>query len=186
MDWHERYRSRPRPFGDAPTPAVRVAFEDPSAVGLSDLLGPTSRPLRVLCPADGYGRNGRWIAALGHRVEACDLVPSAVADAARLADGAALPYRTRVADLTAAEPFAGIDGPFDLIVSAWTHIPDDDARARWHENALTMLAPGGALVVVTSPSVITAAQERREWPSISSWTEHSIENEIRLIGRIAS
>ena len=56
-------------------------------------------PGDVLCLADGEGRNGVYLATLGHRVTSVDLTQSGMDKAARLAAERGVELTTVVADL---------------------------------------------------------------------------------------
>ena len=78
---------------DQPTPAelweLRYGVEeyvygtDPNDFLVEAVVGRT--PGRALCIADGEGRNGVYLASLGHQVTSVDLTEAGMAKAARLA-----------------------------------------------------------------------------------------------------
>lgn len=176
MDWHERYARFPRAFGEEPTPFLRTVFEDPSDHGLSE------RPLHVLCPGDGYGRNGLWLARRGHRVTGLDLVPAAVEDALAAAIEEGLAYLSVPADVSGAPFPLSRSSSFDVIASAWMRLPDAAARRTWNAECTRRLVPGGAVVLIGGRRVTDAATEQSEWPGTITWTDHSTGDEVRLIG----
>ncbi len=97
----------------------------------------------VLCLADGEGRNGVYLAGLGHRVTSVDLTRSGMAKAARLAADRDLPLTTIVADLAT---FDLGEERWDLIVSIFAHTPPP-IRARVHGLLSSALRPGGRLIL---------------------------------------
>ncbi len=100
-------------------------------------------PGDVLCLADGEGRNGVFLAGLGHRVTSVDLTESGMAKAARLATDRGVPLTTVVADLATFD--LGVER-WDLIVSIFAHTPPP-IRARVHGAIATALRPGGHLIL---------------------------------------
>ncbi len=98
----------------------------------------------VLCLADGEGRNGVFLAGLGHRVTSVDLTTSGMAKAARLAEARGVSLTTVVADLAT---FDLGTSRWDLIVSIFAHTPPP-VRSRVHGALATALRPGGRLILV--------------------------------------
>ena len=97
----------------------------------------------MLCLADGEGRNGVHLAALGHTVTSVDMTESGMAKAARLAEGRGVALTTVVADL--ANYDLGEDR-WDLIVSIFAHMPPN-IRAQLHARIATALVPGGSFIL---------------------------------------
>ena len=97
----------------------------------------------VLCVADGEGRNGTYLASLGHRVTSVDLTETGMAKAARLATERGVELTTIVADL--AEFDLGRTR-WDVIVSIFAHTPPP-IRARVHAAIAGALRPGGRLIL---------------------------------------
>ncbi len=100
-------------------------------------------PGDVLCLADGEGRNGVFLASLGHRVTSVDLTRAGMAKAARLAASRGVELTTVVADL--ADYDLGTRR-WDLIVSIFAHTPPP-VRRRVHAAVALALRPGGRLVL---------------------------------------
>lgn len=97
----------------------------------------------VLCLADGEGRNGVYLAGLGHRVTSVDLTASGMAKAARLAEDRGVPLTTIVADLAT---FDLGEQRWDTVVSIFAHTPPP-IRARVHGALSSALRPGGRLIL---------------------------------------
>lgn len=97
----------------------------------------------VLCIADGEGRNGVHLAALGHRVTSVDLTEAGMAKARALAADRGVELTTIVADL--AEFDFGVER-WDAVVSIFAHTPPP-VRRRIHAALATALRPGGRLVL---------------------------------------
>ena len=97
---------------------------------------------RVLCLADGEGRNSVWLARQGFRVTAVDVAEQGVAKGRELARASGVEIETRVADVTRFD--LGIER-WDAIVSIFLHLPSK-ARRELHRRAIAALAPGGVFV----------------------------------------
>jgi SAM-dependent methyltransferase len=97
---------------------------------------------RVLCLAEGEGRNAVYLAGLGHDVTAVDLSREGLKKAERLAKARGVTLTLVHADLTTYEPA----GPFTGVVSIFAHLPAD-ARRALHARVAGALAPGGVFVL---------------------------------------
>lgn len=97
---------------------------------------------RVLCLADGEGRNGVWLAGQGFDVTSVDVSPQGVDKARRLAAQRGVTLCALVADVTRLD--LGL-AHWDAIVSIFLHLP---ARARTdlHRRAVQALKPGGVFL----------------------------------------
>lgn len=98
---------------------------------------------RVLCLAEGEGRNAVYLAGLGLQVHAVDLSSVGLAKAAALARQRGVSLVTEVADLAAWEPGTAC---WDAVVSIWAHLPPGP-RAALHRRVVHALAPGGLLLL---------------------------------------
>ena len=107
---------------------------------VADRLAPNSR---ILCLADGEGRNGVYLASLGHQVTAVDQSRVGLEKAKKLAEQKQVAIDAIEADL------AGYDlgnESWDCIVSIFFHIPPD-LRDRIYPRIITALKPGGLLIL---------------------------------------
>jgi SAM-dependent methyltransferase len=95
-----------------------------------------------LCIGDGEGRNGVFLAELGHTVTTIDLSPVGVLKARRLAAEHGITIDAHVADL---EQYDIGSGKWDCIVSIFCHLPPD-LRHRVHRAIPDALASTGCLV----------------------------------------
>ncbi len=128
--WNERYSAPEYVYGTAPnTFLASVADRIP--------------PGRVLSLADGEGRNGVYLAALGQTVTTVDASPVGVAKARRLADMRGVSLTALVADLNEwTVPPAAWEG----IVSIFCHLPPE-LRRGVHAEVVEGLVPGGVFVL---------------------------------------
>lgn len=128
--WNERYGADEYVYGTAPNDFLaEVAARIP--------------PGRVLCLAEGEGRNSVFLAGLGHDVTGVDQSAVGMEKARRLAREKGVEITTVVADLAEyqIEP-----GAWSGIVSIFAHLPPE-VRARLHRQAVQGLMPGGAFVL---------------------------------------
>jgi SAM-dependent methyltransferase len=99
---------------------------------------------RVLCVADGEGRNSVWLAEQGLAVESFDIAETGVAKARELAAQRGVAVNCAVADCDAyAWPKATLDG----VAAIFVQFADPDLRARLFANMVSALKPGGWLVL---------------------------------------
>ena len=127
--WDERYAEPDFAYGDAPNDFLRAQG--------SMLRG------RVLCLAEGQGRNAVFLATLGLNVTAVDQSAVGLACAEQLAGRNGVTNQTEVADL----------GAFDLgeerwgaIVSIFAHVPAA-VRKALHSRIAAALKPGGLFLL---------------------------------------
>lgn len=131
MDWNQRYERPDYLFGTEP-----AAFLTRHGA----MLRPESR---VLCVADGEGRNSVWLARQGHRVTAFDASKVAVEKARRLADAQGVAVDFHV---------AGIEDwdwsrTFDAVVAVFIQFAPPDLRQRLFGWLGQAVAPGGLLML---------------------------------------
>ena len=127
--WDERYETEEYVYGVEPNDFLRAeAHRIP--------------PGPVLCLADGEGRNGVYLAGLGHQVTTVDLSIEGLRKAERLAKERGLTIETIHADLAT----------FDLSTDRWSgivevmmHLPPE-LRRRIHAQVPRALRVGGCLV----------------------------------------
>ena len=128
--WDERYRGEEYIYGTSPNGFLRSQIAHlPQG--------------RILCLAEGEGRNAVWLAEQGRSVTAVDGSPVGLAKARRLAAERGVHIDTVVADLA---DFPIPAGHWDGIVSIFCHIRPD-IRADLHRRAVQGLRPGGVFVL---------------------------------------
>ena len=130
--WDSRYGAKPADFyyGTAPNDFLRE--QEPRL----------PRGARVLCLAEGEGRNAVFLAERGHRVSSVDLSPVGVQKTLALAARSGVAVDAAVGDLAT---FAIEAGAFDAIVSIWAHVPHALRRAL-HASVAAGLKPGGVFI----------------------------------------
>lgn len=99
---------------------------------------------RVLCVADGEGRNSVWLARQGLRVEAFDVAEVGVTKARRLAVEHGVTVDYRVADC---DGYAWQEAAYDGVAAIFVQFADPPMRARLFANIVRSLKPGGLLVL---------------------------------------
>ena len=100
-------------------------------------------PGRVLCLAEGEGRNAVWLAGQGYAVTAVDVSSAGLEKAQRLARERNVRITTACADLAS---YVIEAGAWQGIVSIFAHVPRA-VRQRVHAGVLTGLAPSGVLLL---------------------------------------
>ncbi len=98
---------------------------------------------RVLCLAEGEGRNAVWLAGRGLVVTAVDQSSVGLAKAETLAAERGVSIATVQADLAV---FEIEPGAWDAIVSIWGHLPRH-VREVLHKKVAHGLRPGGVLIL---------------------------------------
>jgi SAM-dependent methyltransferase len=125
--WDERYTEHEAAFGNEPNDfLVKYAPRIPLGIG------------PVLCLGDGQGRNGVYLASLGHEVVSIDLSAVGLAGAERLAAERGVSISTVVADLAEYQPPSGCAA----VVSIFCHMPSR-VRALAYPRLVAALRPGG-------------------------------------------
>lgn len=135
--WDGRYSADGWVFGTEP---------NDSLVAHSALFAPGDR---VLCVADGEGRNSTWLAGRGCRVTAFDLSPVGLRKAAGLAAQRGVRVDFHEASVDAwrwapPEPAAA----YDAVVAIYVQFADPAQRAAMFEGFARALRPGGVLLLV--------------------------------------
>jgi SAM-dependent methyltransferase len=129
--WDERFSQSEPVYGEEPNAYLREQ---------SLRLKPR---MKILVPADGYGRNGIWLAKQGFDVHTVDLSPVGVERARKAAQAAGVHLKIEQADLTTWNWPAD---EFDAIAAIFLHLPPD-ARTTVHASMLRALKPGGIVIL---------------------------------------
>ncbi|MEY2626459.1 MAG: hypothetical protein RJB08_218 [Actinomycetota bacterium] len=130
QSWDERYAEEGYAFGVEPNDLL-VELAPKITIGDTLMLG------------DGDGRNGVYLATLGHRVVTVDLSSVGANKARKLAAERGVSIDARVGDL--ADFDMGVDC-WDNIVSIFCHVPSD-VRRIVHNNVKRALRPGGRFLL---------------------------------------
>lgn len=128
--WNERYSRPGFAYGTEPNDFLRE-------------YAPLIPKGRVLALADGEGRNGVFVATLGHQVTSVDLSAVGLAKARRLAASRGVTIETVVADLA---DFVIAPSSWEGVVSIFCHLPPT-LRRRVHAAVVEGLVPGGVLLL---------------------------------------
>ena len=99
---------------------------------------------RVLCVADGEGRNSVWLARQGLQVTAFDIAEAGVAKARRLAAGQGVAVDFQVADC---DGYAWPEAAFDGVAAIFVQFADPAQRVRLFRHIVRSLKPGGTLLL---------------------------------------
>lgn len=99
---------------------------------------------RVLCVADGEGRNSVWLAQRGLRVDAFDIAEIGVAKARRLAAAHGVEVGLQVADC---DGFAWPQAVYDGVAAIFVQFADPQLRQRLFTRIVQSLKPGGTLLL---------------------------------------
>ncbi len=129
--WDARYAGDAFMYGTAPNDFLREQVGALPAGG------------RVLCLAEGEGRNAVFLAERGFVVTGVDASKVGLEKAQRLAQQRGVKLETIVADL---REFDLGTAQWDAIISIWCHVPPD-LRAGLHPKIVAGLKPGGVLLL---------------------------------------
>lgn len=130
--WNRRFTTEDFIFGTEPNTWLR------------DHASVWRRGQRVLCVADGEGRNSVWLAQQGLVVDAYDVAEVGVAKARRLAQAQGVNVNYSVADC---DVFDHGEARYDGVAAIFVQFADPAMRARMFENIQRCLKPGGVLIL---------------------------------------
>ena len=130
--WNRRFSESTHLFGEAPNEWLREhAFVwSPGA--------------RVLCVADGEGRNSVWLAGQGLAVDAFDVAEVGVAKARGFAAAKGVSVNFAIADC---DSYPWPEATYDGVAAIFVQFADPEMRARLFANIIRCLKPGGTLVL---------------------------------------
>lgn len=132
--WDERYGEKGFAYGDLPNDFLAANF--------------ARLPLgKVLCLAEGEGRNAVFLAEKGFEVTAVDQSKVGLEKANELAETRGVKIKTIQADLA---EFEIRENSWDAIVSIWAHTPSE-VRRKLHAEAVKGLKSGGAFLLEAYP-----------------------------------
>lgn len=128
--WDDRYQTEEYVYGTTPNEFL-VSVTDQIPKG------------KVLCLAEGEGRNAVYLAGLGHEVVAVDSSSVGLEKAKRLGQDQGVNIKTVVADLTG---FQIKPNSWYAIISIFCHLPSE-LREDLHKKVVNGLRPGGVFVL---------------------------------------
>lgn len=132
LDWNSRFAGTDYLFGRAPAAFVGTSLP---------YLAPGAR---VLCLADGEGRNGVGYAREGHRVTSMEASENAQAKARALAAEAGV---TVDFALSRIEDWDWTPGAFDAVAAIFIQFAPPPMRTAIHRGIATTLRPGGLALI---------------------------------------
>lgn len=128
--WNERYQGKDFVYGKDPNNFLKSS-------------SPQIPAGKVLCLAEGEGRNAVFLARQGYEVTAVDQSAIGLAKAQVLATENGVEIKTVTADLS---QFEIQPGAWNGIVSIWAHLPSL-VRADLHKRCVTGLVSGGVFLL---------------------------------------
>jgi SAM-dependent methyltransferase len=132
MDWNQRFATADYIFGREASQFV---------VRQEPRLG---RRSRVLCIADGEGRNSVYLAAKGHTVHASDYAPNALAKARRLAADAGVTVEFSEVDLAQWTP---VPHQYDAVFAVFFQFAWPAVRDHIFAGLKQVVVPGGRILL---------------------------------------
>lgn len=129
--WDQRYSEEGFAYGAAPNDFIKEQFAHIPTGG------------RVLCLAEGEGRNAVFLAKQGYQVTAVDQSSVGLEKAQRLADENGVTITTVVADLAGYDLDSNV---WDGIVSISAHVPAE-LRKSVHQRAVSSLKKDGVFIL---------------------------------------
>lgn len=130
--WNRRYAAAGYLFGTEPNGWLQQQAHRFPARG------------RILCVADGEGRNGVWLAQQGHAVESFDIAEVAVGKARALAAQAGVDVAYQVASC---DDYAWPEAACDGVAAIFVQFAPPALRERMFAHIVRSLRPGGVLVL---------------------------------------
>lgn len=130
--WNDRYQGPDYVFGTEPNAYLRKHAG----------LWPAGQ--RVLCVADGEGRNSVWLARQGLQVDAFDISDVGVRKARALARDAGVSVHFAIGDC---DQYVWPTGIYDGVVAIFVQFADPPMRQRLFANMVKCLKPGGILIL---------------------------------------
>ncbi|AEG31386.1 class I SAM-dependent methyltransferase [Thiomicrospira cyclica] len=131
MDWNEKYLGKDYFYGTEPNDFLHA------------IANTWATPKKILCIAEGEGRNAVFLARLGHQVSAIDSSSVAREKALALAEANNLQIDYQLADLN---EFDFGTEQWDAIVSIFCHLPAA-LRQKVHQDVEAGLVTGGLFLL---------------------------------------
>ncbi len=131
--WNERFDKEEFIFGKEPNEYLVDKAKQ--------YLKPTDK---VLCIADGEGRNGVWLAKQGMQVVGFDASDIALAKARQFAKDNQVEVEYSFSDT---DSYAWSENTYDAVIGIFIQFADPTMRARIFEQAYNTLKPGGLFIL---------------------------------------
>jgi len=129
--WNDRYAGDDYVFGTEPNDFLK------------SVAGEISSGAKVLCLADGEGRNGVYLAQQGHQITSVDMSSVGLEKAEKLATANKVALTTIQADLA---KYGLGEAQWDCVVSIFFHIPPK-LQQIIYPRIIRSLKPGGLLIL---------------------------------------
>lgn len=129
--WNQRFGNDEYVYGQEPNDFLREQSER------------LPKEAKILCIGDGEGRNGVFLATLGHRVTSVDYAEEGLRKARRLADERNVSIETVHSDLA---EYRAPEKSFDAVVSIFCHLPAN-IRRHVHGDLERILKPAGLFIL---------------------------------------
>ena len=129
--WNQRFGNDEYAYGRQPNDFLR---EQSSRL---------PKEAKILCVGDGEGRNGVFLATLGHHVTSVDYAEQGLRKARRLAEEHNVSIDTVLADLA---EYRAQEKSFDAVVSIFCHLPAN-IRRHLHGDLERILKPTGLFIL---------------------------------------
>lgn len=129
--WNERYRNEEFFYGKEPNDFLKDASKS------------MPKGSKVLCLAEGEGRNAVYLACQGHEVTAIDLSNIGLEKLQHFAKQKNVEIKTEVADLS---EYIIKENYWDAIISIWCHLPSS-LRQKVHNNCVKGLKNNGVFIL---------------------------------------
>ena len=130
--WDKRFRANPALFGEQPNQWL---------ASHADKIASRSA---VCCIADGQGRNGLYLAGLGHRVDVNDASSVAISQLNATAAQSAVPINATVLDVAGWEP---APNTYDAVVAIFIQFANPQLRQQIFTNIARGLSRDGLLII---------------------------------------
>ena len=131
--WNERFNTDEFIFGKEPNKYLRIKSA-----------GYLTKPSKVLCIADGEGRNSVWLAKQGHQVEAFDVSSVAIKKAQNFSAENQVSVTFEHADC---DSFSWPTEKYDAIAAIFIQFADPALRERIFTNFVKSLKTDGILIL---------------------------------------
>jgi len=131
--WNERFNKEEFIFG-----------KEPNEYLVQQTKAHLKPGLKILCIADGEGRNGVWLAKQGMQVDAFDVSDIALAKAKQFAQDNSVKVNYSLSDT---DGWTWESNSYDAIVAIFIQFADSEMRQRIFKQVQLALKPGGIFIL---------------------------------------